>query len=179
MTVRPTNEKGEETMKRIIKSVIVTSILALTLGFVNQVNADELTLPAGFACADFDLIIEITPSDHYVVKEWTDEDGNPVRMLTAGRGTDLEFINGSSGATFSLMGNGSVSHTTFNPDGSSTVSAEGHNVLILFPTDLPPGVGPSTKQYVGRVVYTVDSEGTWTLQKVVGRTTDICAALSE
>ena len=78
-------------------------------------------------------------------------------MLTAGKGADLEFVNTATDATFSLMGNGSVSHTTYNLDGSSTVSAEGHNVLILFDNDLPPGVGPSTKQYVGRVVYTVDN----------------------
>lgn len=154
-------------------------MLVLALGFASQVNAQVFTLPAGLACADFDLTIEITPSDHYVIKQWTDEYGNPVRMLTAGRGSDLLFINEDTGATFSLKGNGSVSHTTFNSDGSSIVSATGHNVLILFPSDLPPGVGPSTKQYVGRVVYTVASDETWTLQKVSGRTTDICAALSE
>ena len=164
-------------MKRTIKSTIVTFILGFALGFVNQVHADGFTLPAGLACADFDLTIEITPSDHYVIKEWTDEYGNPVRQITAGRGDDLEFINETTGATFSLMGNGSVSHTTVNPDGSKTVSTEGHNVLILFPSDFPPG--PSTKQYVGRVVYTIDPYEVWTLQKISGKTTDICAALSE
>lgn len=163
-------------MKRTIKSAICTFMLALALGSANQVNADVFTIPAGGAC-DFELTIEITPSDHYVVKEWTDEIGNPVRMLTAGRGADLEFTNEETDATLSLMGNGSVSHTTLNLDRSSTVSATGHNVLILFPSDFP--AGPSTKQYVGRVVYTVDELGTWTLQDVRGRTTDICAALSD
>jgi hypothetical protein len=165
-------------MKMTIKSAICTSMLALALGSANQVNAADatVTIPAGDACMDFDLIINIDFSDHQVFKEWTDENGNPVRMLTAGKGWDLEFVNGLTGATFSLKGNGSVSHTTLNPDGSSTVSAEGHNVLILFPTDFP---GPSAKQYVGRVVYTVDPTGVWTLQNVRGRTTDICAALSE
>lgn len=166
-------------MKRTIKSIIGTSTLALALGFANQVHADTIALPAGFACPDFALTIEIYPSDHYVVKEFTDEYGSPVRMITAGRGADLTFVNESTGATLSLMGNGSVSHTTYNPDGSQSVSAEGHNVLILFPSDLPPGVGPSTQQYVGRVLYTVDASGTWTLQKVRGRIVDICEALSE
>ncbi|MEJ2309301.1 MAG: hypothetical protein P8Z78_08285 [Gammaproteobacteria bacterium] len=162
-----------------LKYVIGKSMLAFTLAFANYANADGITLPAGYACADFSLTINITPGDHYVIKEWTDEYGNPVRMLTAGRGADLEFINEDTGATYATMGNGSVSHTTFNPDGSSSVSAEGHNILILFPTDLPPGVGPSTKQYIGRVMYTVDTFGTWELQSVRGKTTDICAALSE
>jgi hypothetical protein len=166
-------------MNRTIKSIIGTSMLILALGAASQVNAAGFTLPAGLACADFTLTINITPGDHYVVKEWVDENGNPVRMLTAGRGADLEFINEDTGATFYLMGNGSVSHTTYNSDKSSTVSATGHNVLILFPSDLPSGVGPSTKQYVGRVVYSVAADRTWTLQKVNGRTTDICAALSQ
>ena len=143
-------------MKRTIKSAIATSMLALTLGSTSQVSADVITLPAGWAC-DFDLTIETTPSDHYVVKEWTDEYDNPVRMLTAGRGADLKFINEYTDANLSLMGNGSVSHTTYNPDGSQTVSAEGHNVLVFFPTDVP---GPSVTQYVGRVVYTVAADGT-------------------
>ncbi|MFN8490788.1 MAG: hypothetical protein U0350_24565 [Caldilineaceae bacterium] len=49
-------------------------------------------------------------------------------------------------------------------------------MIILFPTDVP--AGPSTTQYVGQVVYTVDAAGVFTLQQVSGQTTDICAALS-
>ena len=179
ITVRLTNEKGEETMNKTIKSAIATPMLALALGSANHVNAADasFTLPAGLACLGFDLTININFSDHQVFKEWTDENGMPVRLLTAGKGNDLEFVNEDTGTTFSIMGNGSVSHTTINHDGSSTTSAEGHNVIILFPTDEPPG--PTTIQYVGRVVYTVDADATFILQNVVGRSTDICAALSE
>ncbi len=113
------------------------------------------------------------------MKEWTDEYGNLVRMFEGGKGSDLIFTNEDTGATYSTMGNGSVSHTTFNPDGSSNVSTGGHNVLILFPSDLPLGVGPSTKQYVGHVQYTVAPDGTWTLQSINGKTNDICAILIE
>ncbi|MEJ2321511.1 MAG: hypothetical protein P8Z31_03955 [Gammaproteobacteria bacterium] len=93
-----------------LKYVIGKSMLAFTLAFANYANADGITLPAGYACADFSLTINITPGDHYVIKEWTDEYGNPVRMLTAGRGADLEFINEDTGATYATMGNGSVSY---------------------------------------------------------------------
>jgi hypothetical protein len=65
---------------------------------------------------------------------------------------------------------------TFNPDGSSTLLITGHNVLILFPTDVP--AGPSTTLYVGRVVFTIDSSGVFTVQEVSGTATDICAAVS-
>jgi len=168
-------------MKRTTKSAICTFMLAFALVSVSQVNADEFIIPfdEGVACSDFALTLKITTSDHYVVKQWTDESGALVRMLTAGKGVDLEFVNEETAATFKIKGNGSVSHTTYNPDGSSTVSTEGHNVIIFYPTDLPAGVGPSTKQYVGRVLYTVDEYGTFMLQEVKGKTTDICAALSE
>ena len=52
----------------------------------------------------------------------------------------------------------------------------GHNVLILFPTDVP--AGPSTTLYVGRVVFTVDSDGVFAVTDTNGTSTDICVALS-
>ena len=72
--------------------------------------------------------------------------------------------------------NGAVTHVTYNPDGSSIWVTTGHNVLILFPTDTPPG--PSTTLYVGRVVFTVDTSSNFNLQQHDGQATDICATLS-
>lgn len=160
------------------RSVLRTSMLALAIGAVNQVNAADvsITLPAGLAC-EFDLTVNIDFNDNRVYKEWVDENGLPVRMLSAGKGDDLEFINAETGASYPIAGNGSVTHTTINADGSSTNKATGHNVIVLFPTDQPPG--PSTIQYVGQIVYTIDTNGVFTLQKQKGRTIDICAALSE
>ena len=57
-----------------------------------------------------------------------------------------------------------------------TTVMTGHNILILFPTDIP--AGPSTTLYVGRVVFTVDANGVYTLGSTSGRSTDICAALA-
>ncbi len=54
------------------------------------------------------------------------------RELTAGRGRTLRFVNTASGADFEVA------------------ALTGHNVLILFPTDVP--AGPSTTLYVGQVV---------------------------
>jgi hypothetical protein len=163
------------------------SMLTLALGLANQANAEEepwvlfASLDPGLACEGFGLDVsfrncsENRPED----KVFTDEYGNPVRILSRGKGCDLKFENQSTDAAFFTKADGSVSHTRFNIDGSQTVSTGGHNVLIFFPSDLPPGVGPSTRQYVGRVVYTVDVNETWTLEKVSGRTVDICAELSE
>jgi hypothetical protein len=167
-------------MGMTIKSTIFTSMLAIALGLVNPATAADysFTLPAGWACSGFDLTVNIDVSDHQVYKEWTDENGYPVRIISAGKGNALQFVNETTGATFSLKANGSVSHTTINPDGTSTVSSEGHNVIILFPTDEPPG--PTTTLYLGRITYTViDATQHFTLQDVSGNSTDICAALSE
>ena len=67
-------------------------------------------------------------------------------------------------------------NAVFNADGSQTVTVTGHNVLILFPSDVP--AGPSTTLYVGRVVYTIGTDGVFTLVSTSGTATDICAALS-
>ncbi|HEY3259271.1 MAG TPA: hypothetical protein VGJ95_03235, partial [Pseudonocardiaceae bacterium] len=96
-------------------------------------------------------------------------------ILAAGRGYDLTFTNLATGKVVQLASNGSVSWATINSDGTTTVEITGHNVLILFPTDTPPG--PSTTLYIGRVVYTVAPGDIFTLQSTSASTTDICALL--
>ena len=130
--------------------------------------------PAGQACAGFDLKIDQTGSAK-APKVFTDENGNPVRQLTAGKGFALRFTNQNTGATYSLKANGSVTKVTFNADGTQTFVTTGHNVLILFPTDIP--AGPTTTVYVGRVVFNVAPDGVFTLRSTSGTSTDICAAL--
>ncbi len=162
---------------RVIGAAIV--MLTAVGGFASPSSAagppdSVFDLPAGLAC-DFGLQVEIRGGPQ-VFKEFRDKNGNVVRTLSAGQGSALLFRNVSTGATLSLKANGSVNHTTINPDGSSTVTLTGHNVLILFPTDVP--AGPSTTLYVGRVVFTVDTNGVFTVRQAGGKTTDICAALS-
>ena len=99
-----------------------------------------------------------------------------MRIITAGKGYDLTFTNVQSGEAIAFPSNGSVQRTTFNADGTQTVQATGHNVVILFPSDVPPG--PSTTLYTGRLVYTVDANGVFTVVSSSGRTTDICALLA-
>jgi hypothetical protein len=148
--------------------------LALGCGAAGLVAAQDI-LPAGLACS-FPLQIQSvgTPLE---AKVFTDKEGNPVKSIAAGKGVQLTFTNATSGATLSLKANGSVAKQTFNPDGTTTFVTTGHNVLVLFPSDLPPG--PTTTLYVGRVVFTVDnSTGVFTLLGTSGKSTDICAVLS-
>lgn len=164
------------TLNRMVFAL--TLILAGMLGFAGQARAYDVAidLPAGVACADFGLRIEITGQGTQVYREFTDKDGNLIRTLAAGKGWDFLFINLSTDATFPLKGNGSVTHASYNPDGTGTFTYTGHNVIIFFPTDVP--AGPSTKQYIGRMVLTVDSDGVSTVQELSGKQIDICDALS-
>ena len=134
-------------------------------------------LPAGVACAGFDLRIEILSNLKREMKTFTDKNGNVVRTLEGGKGDRLTFTNLATSLTLTLKPNGSVQHVTINRDGTETWVTTGHNVLILFPTDVP--AGPSTTQYVGRVVFTVvTATQVFTLQSVSGTSTNICAALT-
>ena len=165
---------------RFIGTAVLTLVLSLVAVFSPgkpAIAADyDLDLPAGLACS-FELGVNVDGGNQ-VYKEFLDKNGNLVRSLSAGTGSALTFTNIDTGATFSLKSNGSVTHTTFNPDGSQTVVVTGHDVLILFPSDVP--AGPSTTLYVGRVVFTISPfpDYVFTLQKVSGKSTDICAALS-
>ncbi len=136
----------------------------------------EFLLPAGLACAGFDVLVQGT-GDNRIMREFTDQNGDVVRTLAAGKGFDLTFTNLSNDNVLALPSNGSVQRTTINGDGTTTFVITGHNVLILFPTDIP--AGPSTTLYVGRLVYTVDANGVFTLQSTgSGSQTDLCALLS-
>ena len=61
------------------------------------------------------------------------------------------------------------------PDGNQLFEAAGHIVLIMFPTDTPPG--PSTTLYVGRLLFTMAADSVTELLSFKGNSTDICAAL--
>jgi hypothetical protein len=136
---------------------------------------DVIELPAGLACAGFRLRVEIATNPNQVYTEFKDKNGNIVRSLTAGKGNTLTFTNLVTGEKLLVRSNGSVAHVALGAD-FETWTITGHNVLILFPTDVP--AGPTTTLYVGRVVFTVDkATGVFTLESTSGHATDICASL--
>jgi hypothetical protein len=160
----------------VIVAFVTASLAAIPSFALDCAPGAAMCFAAGEACGNFGVQIEISPSAHRVSHEFFDKNGNLVRVLSAGKGDALTFTNLSSGATLATKPNGSVWHDTYNPDGSTMSVSTGHNVIILFPTDVPPG--PSTTLYVGQVVYSVDTDGVWTIMKASGTKVDICAALS-
>jgi hypothetical protein len=158
--------------KRMSVAAAVASTAVLACSADAAVGAEhDRVFDEGVAC-DFELAVDFAGGDKRV--EHTN--GNPVRTLSTGVGSQLTFTNLSNDATLALRANGAIQKTVANPDGSQTVTLTGHNVLILFPADVP--AGPSTTLYVGRVVYTVDPAGDFTLVSTSGTATDICAELS-
>jgi len=148
---------------------------AAAVGLSGPAMADfSVVFPAGTACA-FDVQVDGSGGNP-VYREFHDKDGNLVRTLTAGTGSALTFTNVATGATLSLKSNGAVTHVTKGPEGVDTYVSTGHVVIILFPTDSPPG--PSTTLYVGRVEYTVDVNSTFNVLRSSGQKMDICAAIS-
>lgn len=160
---------------RIARFIGVVALMVVAVFVLGRpASADfSIVIPAGVAC-DFALGVD-SVGEQPVYREFEDKDGN-LRVLNAGKGVELTFTNTDTGATLALKPDGSVSQITFNPDGSVTLVATGHNVIILYPTDVP--AGPSTIQYVGRVVISIDPDEVWTVQSVSGTSTDICATLS-
>jgi hypothetical protein len=149
---------------------------ALTLAAVlSPIAAQAIDLPAGQACPGFDVRLEAS-GEVQVNKTFYDKSGDPVRAISAGRGSILTFTNLQNGTSLTLKTGGSVSRTTFNRDGSYTVTGTGHNVLILFPTDVP--AGPTTTLYLGKLVYTVDASQVFTVLQTSGKQVDICAVLA-
>lgn len=140
----------------------------------------SFTLPAGIACPDFSLRIDGTNSPHRVFREFEDKDGNVVRIFEGGHGNDYLLTNVESGESVFVAGTGTASTTTVDANGVTTVQSSGHTGVVLYPTDvpLPGGTVPSSIFYTGRVVYTIDADGTYAMQSASGRTRDICAELS-
>ena len=130
---------------------------------------------AGVAC-DFALRVDQSLAERRLSKTFLDENGNPVKILSVGKGPDTKLTNLDNGRTLTLRGNGSGSITTVNADGTFTIRQFGHSILILFPTDVP--AGPTTTLIAGTAVFASDADFNFTVQKITGRTTDLCDALA-
>jgi len=132
------------------------------------------TFWSGQACP-FNLQIEIWNGKQNF-KEFKDKNGVVVRSILAGKSSALRYTNLDTNATLSSKSDGAAAHTTYNTDKSQTLELTGHSVVILSPTDSPPG--PSTTLREGRVVIKIDPQGNWIVEEDSGKKTDICAALS-
>lgn len=164
--------------RRFAVATMVTAALALNLA--GPVNADPpqpvgpidppISIPAADSCVDFGLLIGSTEGRVRSVEF----DGG-ARLIQIVTGISYTFTNDTSGTSITTGARGGTTSTVDHADGSKTVTATGTNILILFSTDVN---GPSATSYSGRIVYTIDQNGVFTLQSASGASLNICAALT-
>jgi hypothetical protein len=171
--------------RRIIHTLAPVAILvAAVLAPAQPAVADPLIIvPAGQGCPGFNLGLQGTGGNLHT-KDFLDKDGNVVRSITAGKGVLLTYTNYGpdpsapvAGKSVTIRTDGSVTRTQYHADKTFTVTATGHNGLVMFPTDIPKG--PTATQYIGRIVYHVDpATGVFTLLSTSGQARNICAELA-
>ena len=136
----------------------------------------SIPFPAGVGCS-FALLVEGTGGKRVINEQ------SP-RIINAGKGSRLAFSRIDDSVSpptvlesVTLDSNGSVTRTIVNPDNTESVVATGHNVFILFPTDVPRG--PLTQLYIGRVEYTFNPESTeLRILNSSGQIIDVCAMIA-
>jgi hypothetical protein len=131
----------------------------------------DVTFDSNVACPGFGLQITGTGSKARIIKF---KNGS---MITAGRGYLLTFTNLLTEETITIKAAGSVQKESTDPvTGITTGQATGDNGFVYFSTDVPHG--PSTIMYTGRITYTYDSAGNYTVLSTTGTRRDICVELS-
>lgn len=137
---------------------------------------DPIVFDAGVACSDFALSVEGSDAQGKV-RTFVDRNGDPVRILTTGRGYNLTLTNMTTGEELVLPSTGSSQVVVPNADGTYSATIRGAALIILFPEDVPEG--PSSHVYQGRAVFQLEADAaTFISLETYGTSTDICAALS-
>lgn len=132
-------------------------------------------------CPNFDIVVSGTGGNQ--VTKVTREKNGYVRTVTGGDGFILTFTAVKRvpvgdplefGTSVTVPTNGSVTHTSFNPDKTITFTLTGQNVFIYFPTDVG---GARTVLYTGKAVVKNSAEGISTFQSASGRQQNLCDLL--
>jgi hypothetical protein len=172
-------------MSSLLRLSLLSAATALLAGVclfaVKGAKANPFTIsfPKGLVCKDSAVNVTVADGANLVTRTFTMPDGT-IRALSAGTGSDLVFYDPDHPErTFSTKGNGTVSWSTVQADGTATVTLTGHNVIFYFPTDTLLGgtSGPATVLVAGREVFNVDAAGNFTQLSETGNVTDICALL--
>jgi hypothetical protein len=156
-------------------TVFATAILLSGAASTASAQGHLVELPAGVAC-DFAFGLDggaLPP----VRKTFTDPNGDPIVVLSAGKSGAVTYTNLDTFPNKSLTfpSRGTALRDTTQSDGTHLLEFSGNVGIILFPGDDPDG--PSTTQINGRLV--LKQEGTvTTVLKQEGHQIDVCAALS-
>jgi len=165
---------------------MISSLVKMLGGIVIAASATGAVFGQGSTAVqgcEFGLIFEPLEEGHQFVRldRLEADHGRTGVLIIAGQFGRLRVSNESTGESLVLPGRGANLKIVNNSDGTQTLNLTGYWVISWFPIDTP--AGPSTIQYVGRLVVlnTTLQNGTVvsTLQSVSGKEVlDVCAALS-
>jgi hypothetical protein len=167
-----TFRRGMAMSKNRVRNFAIASMLAAAavVGAAQPASAQEpVSLPADTACS-FPLTFTVTGGN---LQPRSFQKG---RLVEAGSTGTVTVRNDTTGETISFPSRGVGKRSVTDSNSVTTVSTGGQLLLILFPSDIP--AGPSTTLYTGRVVFTIDAQGNFELQKTAGRQIDVCAELA-
>jgi hypothetical protein len=143
------------------------------IGLAGPAFADIVVdFPAGLACPDFAIRVVGTGD----AKGFSGDGGVGRGLVSAGTGISWTFTNLTTNTRWSPSAVGAAMKVQPRPDGTATYTVTGGNAIVLYPSDVP--AGPSTTWHAGRVVFTVDALGNYTVTDSRGAKTDVCAELS-
>lgn len=130
-------------------------------------------LDAGVGCS-FPILIE-QRGDPNFYKEFRDRNGKVAGLISAGPNLEYRVTNRINNTQLKIFSKGGMSKTSPNPDGTQTGELNGHSLIILFPTDAPPG--PTSTLYEGKLTYAIDAHDNWKLGLLAGHKVDLCKEL--
>jgi hypothetical protein len=156
-------------------TVFATAILLGGAASTASAAEHDFTFDAGVAC-DFPLALD-GGAPPPVRKTFTDPNGNPIVVLSAGKSGAVTYTNLDTTESLTFPSRGTALRDTTQSDGTHLLEFSGNVGLLLFPSDVP--AGPSTTQINGRLVLSFDpATGFTVVLKQEGNQIDVCAALS-
>lgn len=150
----------------------------VVVGAAVPASAADLELPAGEAC-EFPVEISYMTQPQMRHFAFRNESGENVEV-DYGIGSELVVANPATGKSFVTDADPVATRTTYRADDSRSVLAAGANLIILNSSDDPGdqiGTAPSITLVEGAVFYTISPENVWTIDRVHGRMTDVCAEI--
>jgi hypothetical protein len=161
---------------RYLRHLILVALASLTLfaAALPALAADSIEFPPDVVCPGFGVRWD-TDFDVDLYHEVANKRGDVLHGISFQRG-EMILTNLTTGESISEYLDGAVFHDRYYADGTGRSTLVGEFVAALLPTDTPPG--PSTRLYNGRLTYTVDADGNWTVESFRGTSVDLCAALA-
>jgi hypothetical protein len=165
----------------VLAGVLVAALAAPAVAADPRVPLDNPTQTLSGYCQGFDVFVEFTNYNQYIIRQQTAPDGTTtLRIAGSARATVTNLETGKS-VSFNVSGPGTVVIYPVDPKtkmSAFSIDGAGPNLLWTLPKNSFPGV-PTISYTTGHVTLFVNSAGLTTQYSLAGgsRQTDVCALL--